>query len=280
MVQYQSRVSPRDSRSFSENAPFINSFYSPYNLHLQNDTYTLCESGGTAIPSVTTDRDGDFRYPNTGFPVHPVFPATAPDVGADEFAGIPGARTLSLNLFLENLYAGGGTMNPASDGTGPKWGATIADHVTVEMHEATFPYALAGGNLVDLNTDGTASAIVGVNLSESYYIAIRHRNSIETWSAGPVSFAGNSISYDFSNAASRAYGGNQKNMEGVYAIYGGDVNQDGMVDTADITPVDNDSAGYLSGYLVSDVNGDGIVDTGDMTIVDNNAAVYVGAVTP
>jgi hypothetical protein len=63
-------------------------------------------------------------------------------------------------------------------------------------------------------------------------------------------------------------------------IYGGDVSQDGFIDTADMTPVDNDSFNYLSGYLNSDTNGDGVVDTGDMTMVDNNASNYIGTQTP
>jgi hypothetical protein len=88
------------------------------------------------------------------------------------------------------------------------------------------------------------------------------------------------ISYSFDTPA-KAYGGNLLLMiTGEYVIYGGDVNQDGSVDTADMTPVDNDAAGFAYGYLASDVNGDGIVDTADMTIIDNNAAGFVGSVTP
>lgn len=63
-------------------------------------------------------------------------------------------------------------------------------------------------------------------------------------------------------------------------LYGGDVNQDGMIDTADMTPIDNDAANFISGYLVSDVNGDGIVDTADMTFVDNNSFWFIGSITP
>jgi hypothetical protein len=47
-----------------------------------------------------------------------------------------------------------------------------------------------------------------------------------------------------------------------------------------MTPVDNDSFNYVSGYVNSDTNGDGIIDTGDMTMVDNNASNYIGAQTP
>ena len=59
-----------------------------------------------------------------------------------------------------------------------------------------------------------------------------------------------------------------------------DVDQDGSVDTADITPLDNDAANYEAGYLTTDVNGDGAIDTADMTIVDNNSSGFVSAETP
>jgi hypothetical protein len=68
--------------------------------------------------------------------------------------------------------------------------------------------------------------------------------------------------------------------DGWYAFFGGDVNQDGIVDTGDMTPVDNGSAAYLSGYRNPDANGDGIIDTADMTLVDNNSSNYVSAATP
>jgi trimeric autotransporter adhesin len=77
---FKTRVSPRDAASFTENPPFVNVAAPPYNLHLQTTVATQCESGGVPISSpiaVTTDFDGNSRN------------ATMPDVGADEFAGIP-----------------------------------------------------------------------------------------------------------------------------------------------------------------------------------------------
>ena len=68
--------------------------------------------------------------------------------------------------------------------------------------------------------------------------------------------------------------------DGHCAIFGGDVNQDGSVDTADMTPVDNDASAFATGYLITDVNGDGMIDTGDMTIIDNNAAAFVSSIMP
>jgi hypothetical protein len=191
-------------------------------------------------------------------------------------------KTLNLKIFLEGLYSGGGLMNKAQDNYGDHFGSDTADVVTVELHNAvTYSIVEYTFTNVKLQTDGQASInTVPYIASGSYYITVKHRNSIETTTASPVSFAGNSITYDFSTAASQAYGSNQKNIGGVYVIYGGDVNQDGYVDTGDMTPVDNDSANFASGYLNTDVNGDGFVDTGDMTIIDNNSAGFVGAVTP
>ena len=191
-------------------------------------------------------------------------------------------KTLNLKIFLEGLYSGGGLMNKAQDNYGDHFGSDTADVVTVELHNAvTYSIVEYTFTNVKLQTDGQASInTVPYIASGSYYITVKHRNSIETTTASPVSFAGNSITYDFSTAASQAYGSNQKNIGGVYVIYGGDVNQDGYIDTGDMTPVDNDSANFASGYLNTDVNGDGFVDTGDMTIIDNNSAGFVGAVTP
>jgi hypothetical protein len=39
--------------------------------------------------AITTDFDGQPRFPNPGYPENLSYPATAPDVGADEFAGQP-----------------------------------------------------------------------------------------------------------------------------------------------------------------------------------------------
>ena len=65
-----------------------------------------------------------------------------------------------------------------------------------------------------------------------------------------------------------------------FGMYGGDVNQDGVVDAGDLSAVDNDAAESLSGYVSTDVNGDDFVDAGDVSIVDNNAALSVSVIAP
>lgn len=192
------------------------------------------------------------------------------------------AKRLTLSsVLLEGLYSGSGTMRQAWNETGPQWAAGVADHITVELHDAnnysTVVWALPD---VPLSTSGAAEINIPAAHSGSYYITVRHRNSIETTTALPVSFAGSSISQSF-GAPSAVYGGNLKlSGDGLHLIYGGDVNQDGIVDTGDMNLVDNGSAAILRGYNAADANGDGIVDTSDMNIVDNNSTAIVRVIRP
>ena len=183
-------------------------------------------------------------------------------------------KALLLNVFLEGLYSGPGLMNQAGNGSGAEYGAGIADRISVSLHDASdYSTVIFEMNDIDLATGGQAVMPVPSAFGDDYYIAVTHRSSIETVSAVPVSFAGSVISYDFTSAASQAYGNNLKAVEGgYYAIYGGDANQDGIVDGSDMALIDNASTPpALQGYFPEDVNGDGIVDGSDMTLIDNNS---------
>lgn len=188
--------------------------------------------------------------------------------------------TLNVSIFLEGLF-NGTEMNKVNGSNGYYFPGLIADQVVVELHNAAFPYSLAAGPFtVALNINGTAALTLPASMAASYFIVIKHRNSIETWNGNPVPFGSGSVSYNFTSAAGQAYGNNLKLISGKYVIYSGDVNQDGNVDTADLSPIDNDSYNFLTGYRSTDINGDGVIDTGDMTIVDNNAAIYIGKIVP
>lgn len=190
-------------------------------------------------------------------------------------------KTLNLTLFIEGLYNGGGTMRKALNGTGPQFPGTTADQIQVELHNpANYSNIVYTSGNVNLSTTGQASMTIPAAYVGSYYLTIKHRNSIATVSSTPVSMAGTTITYPF-NVPAMVYGGNLLMMiDGVYAIYSGDVNQDGSIDTGDMSPVDNDASNFATGYLSTDVNGDGSIDTGDMTIIDNNASSFVGSITP
>ncbi|MBK9332747.1 MAG: choice-of-anchor D domain-containing protein [Ignavibacteria bacterium] len=116
----------------------------------------------------------------------------------------------------------------------------------------------------------------------SYYLKLVHRNCIQTWSALPVSVSSVS-SYDFTSSQSQAFGNNMKQVNTTpvrFAIYSGDVNQDGVIDLADGSLIDNDAFNFAAGYLPTDINGDEIIDLTDAVFADNNGFNFVGKVTP
>jgi hypothetical protein len=192
----------------------------------------------------------------------------------------PVTRTINLTLFLEGLYNTiTGEMNKAQDEYGDKFPGTVADVIQVKAARPYSPYAICYvSDSIDLNQDGTCS--VTIPRTGYYYLVIKHRNSIETWSGEPVNAIPEPAFYDFSTSASQAYGYNQKGVAGRWVFWGGDVNQDGIVDSGDMNPVDNASTAITFGYISEDVNGDGIVDGSDMNIVDNNSTGIIMAIIP
>lgn len=192
------------------------------------------------------------------------------------------AKQLNIKVLPEGLYNGSGGLNKAMDEYGEHFIGEIADHVTVELHSNAAPYqSVFTADNVNLMTDGTLN-IHGIPemLSGEYYIVVKHRNSIETWSALPIAFGGNNIDYDFSTSASQAYGNNLRQVGSSFVIYGGDATQDGIVDGSDMAVIDNSSTAIQQGYLPEDINGDGIVDGTDMAIVDNNSTNIIYVIRP
>jgi len=110
---FKARVSPADASSVTENPPFVNKVTQPYDLHLLANVPTQLESGGAEVSTpvnITTDFDGDPRFPNAGYPDNPGSPATAPDIGADEFGGI-GIDLTPPNIAFTPLQNTSSTIN-------------------------------------------------------------------------------------------------------------------------------------------------------------------------
>ncbi|MBK6878390.1 MAG: hypothetical protein IPG99_18615 [Ignavibacteria bacterium] len=93
-------------------------------------------------------------------------------------------------------------------------------------------------------------------------------------------FSSGALNFDFTTAASQAYGSNMVLVGGEYSIFTGDVNDDDIVDAADVSLIDNDAFNFVSGYVVTDLNCDGSVDGTDATFGDNNAFNFVGIIRP
>jgi len=90
LADYKTLVSLRDAVSFTENPAFLSTTGSNANyLHINTTITTQIESGGVNITGITNDYDLDVRFGNTGYPVQSNVGGKAPDIGADEFDGIP-----------------------------------------------------------------------------------------------------------------------------------------------------------------------------------------------
>ncbi len=203
-------------------------------------------------------------------------------IGAYELTAAA-SKTLNVTVLLEGLYKGGGKMRPAMDANGPHFGNATADLITIELHSSVagnFSSKLYSTTAL-LDTNGFVQLSTPSGLNGSYYIVVKHRNSIQTVSSNPVSFSSTSINYNFTNSASSAYGNNLKTLGGgKYGVYTGDTNNDGIINAMDLNGIGNDASGFIQGYVTSDLSGDGIVDALDLIQADSNAANFVSAHTP
>ncbi len=145
------------------------------------------------------------------------------------------------------------------------------DTVTVELRNTSAPYSLVDQAKINLNSSGQGTVKFFNALNETpYYLVIKHRNALETWSASAQTFANNTMSYDFTSDASKAFGSNLKLVGTKWCIFGGDINQDGVVNTQDLNSVFLDNVSGTTGYTSSDLNGDYYTDIDDLSRVFMN----------
>ena len=103
---------------------------------------------------------------------------------------------LSIKVFIQGFYTGSQTMYAVSD---PVNASSTSDTITVELHSIQSPYNLVVSNKGVLNTDGSCTITFPSVYSNSYYyVAIKHRNSVETWSKLPISLPIGGSFYNFS----------------------------------------------------------------------------------
>ena len=182
--------------------------------------------------------------------------------------------TINIKVIQEGYY------NSVNDNL------NIKDTVRAYLHNNSTPYNVIDSAFSVIDSVSFTGAFRFYDASYgTYYIAIKHRNSIETWSksGGEIFTSGTIMNFDFTNASSQAYGNNMIQVSITplrYGTYSGDVNQDGVVDGTDGVLIDNDAALFNTGYLATDLNGDDVIDGSDALIADNNAANYVSAVVP
>ena len=102
---------------------------------------------------------------------------------------------LNMRVFIEGYYRGGDSMLAVVN---PVLYSSLTDVITIELHRSIPPYDIAYvvSNYIDVHGYGIFYFPFPVS-GNSYYIVVKHRNSLETWSKYPVLFDTPIKSYDF-----------------------------------------------------------------------------------
>ncbi len=181
------------------------------------------------------------------------------------------AAASTIKLVLEGFYnTATGRLN-------------MRDTVRAYLRNPSTPFAVVDSSLSVIDSVTFNGSFLFTNApTGTYYIQIKHRNALETWSkAGGESYTlGSPLNYDFSTDSAKAYQNNMKKTGTKWAFYEGDVNQEGNVDLSDVLLIYNNSTAFLTGYVKTDINGDRITDLTDVIIAYNNSVAFVSKKNP
>lgn len=188
------------------------------------------------------------------------------------FVNSEGIKSLSLKTIPQGFY------NSFSNRLIRK------DTVSVFIRNSLPPYEIidSGKGIIDSVTFNSEIQFFAIPDGD-FYIQIKHRNCLETWSSLPVSFLNYSTSYDLTNAVTKAYGSNMFNVDTSpfrYGLYSGETNNDGQIDLTDVIQINNDASVFKSGYNISDLNGDNLTDLTDIITAGNNSNNFVSRMRP
>jgi len=116
---------------------------------------------------------------------------------------------LNLTMLMQGFYD-------------PNSGTMISDTARVYLRSSVSPFAvidsakqfLFGGMVADSLSDNSGGSVAGSGIftflnatnGVGYYLQIKHRNSIETWSKTPQSFISKNLIYDFTLDSAKANG--------------------------------------------------------------------------
>jgi hypothetical protein len=202
--------------------------------------------------------------------------------GIQQPLAIDSGVMVNLTAFLQGFYIDSNKMTSCFSDPTIQQSLIVSDIVTVQLRNASSPHSIIYTKNNVIHTNGNINFLVPLSaIGNSYYIVIKHRNSIETWSATPLVIGSSGTTYNFSNAVNKAFGDNLSDMgNGVFAIFSGDINQDGSVDFNDYPTLDIASNDGILGYDVNDLNGDASVDFNDYPLIDINSNNGVLAIRP
>ncbi|GEM_PF-673852 len=153
--------------------------------------------------------------------------------------------------------------------------ANAVDWVLIELRDAADAASSAGTTIARqaafilndgsvVSTDGVSNPEFGVVISRNLFVVIRHRNHLDIMSANALTYSAGTYAYDFTTPAGQAFGtDSQKALDsGVYGMYSGDFNGNGVINDDDRISGWEQNAGK-AGYFLSDFNLDGQSDNPD-----------------
>lgn len=111
-------------------------------------------------------------------------------VSSTAFTVPPLTATLNVSAFVEGMYLTGGSMTGALS-------PSQSDTLFLSLRSTTSPYASVVAVAAPMNLSGQVSVqLPGSCIGNAYYLVVRTRNSLETWSKLPVSI-NSTTSYSF-----------------------------------------------------------------------------------
>ncbi len=206
--------------------------------------------------------------------------------------------TLDASVILEGPFTGSamahtlndeGMLPTAQPFSGPPWnyGGTesvpsipngnVVDWLLVELRDAPTAAQATPATTVErkaafLLADGSIAAMDGISdlefmagINDGLFVVIWHRNHLGVMSAYPLVETSGIYTYDFTASADMAFGGTAGHKElegGLYGMFAGDGDANGVVDVNDKTNVWLLQAGE-EGYTSGDFNLDGQVNNPD-----------------
>jgi hypothetical protein len=175
---------------------------------------------------------------------------------------------LNLKAFIQGFYNG-------------STGKMVKDTVRVFLRYQTAPYAIADSSRSVLDSNGNGVFNFNrVGNRANYFLVVKHRNTVETWSSTAGEFWQNLREYDFTPFALYAFGSNQILKGTKYCLFNGDIGQDGAIDLTDIVAVHNNAVIFSTGYKPTDVDGNNVTDLTDLIQTHNNSSNFVSLKRP
>jgi len=210
---------------------------------------------------------------------------------------VSGGLVVSMKVYLEGPYNGTAmntSLNPAwlplsqpyqaapwnypgTESVASIPAGNIVDWVLVELRDAATAAQATGGTMIArqaaflksngevIQTDGASPLLFPVTPVNNLYAVIWHRNHLGIMSANPLIYSGGIYSYDFTDAAGKAYGGSNGHKQigvNAWGMIAADGDANRQVDNQDKNNIWALQAG-LSGYLPGDFSMNGQVDNLD-----------------